>query len=125
MNTLQRVLKFLSLTDRSHNLSVTNIAVIVIITKIAISAFDWPTAAALMVTLLNYSHKRVETAKVLKAQAEADAKAQAEAAKPVIDLAPVINQVNEVASKLNSVEKVVSQMTLANTFQRPLRKPQE
>lgn len=58
--TIKRGLDFLSLTDRAGNLSISNAAVIILITKMAIAPFDWVTAAGLLVTLLNYSHKRYE-----------------------------------------------------------------
>lgn len=61
---IKRTLKFLNLTDRSNNLSITNVAVIVLISKIAVSPLDWPTAAGLLVALLNYSHKRTESNKI-------------------------------------------------------------
>lgn len=54
-----KILRFFNLVDRDCNLSITNIAVIVLITKMAMaSEIDWPTAAGLMVALLNYAHKR-------------------------------------------------------------------
>lgn len=57
-----KVLRFFNLVDRSCNLSITNIAVIVLITKMALATeIDWPTAAGLMVALLNYAHKRNHT----------------------------------------------------------------
>lgn len=60
----KKVLKFLSLLDRGGNLSITNIAVIVCITKIAISpTFTITEVGALMLSLLNYAHKRKESNK--------------------------------------------------------------
>lgn len=54
-----RILKFFNLLDSQDNLSVTNIAVIVCVTKIAIAPqFSITEVGALMVTLLNYAHKR-------------------------------------------------------------------
>jgi hypothetical protein len=61
----KRLLKFLSLVDRSGNLSITNIAVIVCITKIAIApTFTVTEVGALMLSLFNYAHKRIESNKV-------------------------------------------------------------
>ena len=60
----KRLLKFLNLTDRQGNLSITNIAVIVCITKVAIApTFTITEVGALMLSLINYAHKRVETNK--------------------------------------------------------------
>lgn len=55
----QPILRFLNLLDYEGNLSISNIAVIVLITKIAVSPLDWPTAAGLMIALLNYHGKRI------------------------------------------------------------------
>ena len=61
---LNKVLRFLNLSDRAGNLSITNIAVIVVITKIALApTFTITECAALLVTLLNYGHKRIQSAK--------------------------------------------------------------
>lgn len=60
----KRLLKFLNLTDRQGNLSITNIAVIVCITKIAIApTFTITEVGALMLSLFNYAHKRSEANK--------------------------------------------------------------
>ncbi len=66
-----RLLVFLGLTDKSHNLSITNIAVIVLITRMAIAPFDWPTSIALLFAMLNYIHKRSQVAKAVKDQEQA------------------------------------------------------
>lgn len=54
-----RLLKFLNLLDYEGNLSITNVAVIVGITKMAFMAqMGGVDAVALVGTLLNYAHKR-------------------------------------------------------------------
>jgi hypothetical protein len=54
-----RALKFLNLLDSEGNLSITNIAVIVGITKMALTAnFSGMDAVGLVGALLNYGHKR-------------------------------------------------------------------
>lgn len=56
---LKRIMLFLNLLDTTGNLSITNIAVIVCIVKMAMSSqFSGMDVGALMVTLLNYAHKR-------------------------------------------------------------------
>mgnify|MGYP001266357776 CR=1 FL=1 len=56
---LPNPLRFLNLLDGQGNLSITNTAVYVLIAKIATApSLDWPTAATLLVTLMNYAHKR-------------------------------------------------------------------
>lgn len=56
---MKRVLTFLNLLDNSGNLSITNVAVIICLVKIAMaSQFSGTEVGALVATLLNYSHKR-------------------------------------------------------------------
>ncbi len=60
---LHRLLSFLNLLDSDGNLSITNIAVIVMVTKIALmTQMTGVDAVALVSTLLNYSHKRIVNA---------------------------------------------------------------
>jgi len=57
---MKRILSFLNLLDNDGNLSISNIAVIVCVTKIAIAPhFSITEVGALLVSLLNYAHKRV------------------------------------------------------------------
>lgn len=56
---MKRLLTFLNLLDNSGNLSITNVAVIICLVKIAMaSQFSGTEVGALIATLLNYSHKR-------------------------------------------------------------------
>ncbi len=55
-----KLLRFFNLIDNDGNLSITNVAVIVCITKMALaSQFSGMDVGALLATLLNYAHKRV------------------------------------------------------------------
>lgn len=55
-----RVLKFLNLLDADGNLSITNVAVIVCVTKMALAAqMNGCDLGALLAVLLNYGHKRM------------------------------------------------------------------
>lgn len=57
---MRKLLSFLNLLDGEGNLSITNIAVIVGITKMALmSQMSGVDAVALVGTLMNYAHKRV------------------------------------------------------------------
>jgi len=59
---MKKILKFLNVVDREGNLSITNIAVIVLLTKIAIAPdMDWPTVGALLASMMNYMNKRTNT----------------------------------------------------------------
>lgn len=56
---IKRALLFLNMLDSGGNLSITNLAVIVCVVKMAISAqMSGMEVGALMTTLLNYAHKR-------------------------------------------------------------------
>lgn len=56
---MSKVLTFLNLLDSDGNLSITNVAVIVCVTKLAIAPeFSIAEVGALLCSLLNYSHKR-------------------------------------------------------------------
>jgi hypothetical protein len=59
---MKKILKFFNLTDKDGNLSITNIAVIVLITKIALAPdMDWPTVGALLASMMNYMNKRTKS----------------------------------------------------------------
>lgn len=88
----QKILRFFQLADRAGNLSITNIAVIVLITKMAIAPLDWATAAGLLIALLNYGHKRLESNK-----------AEKEAAK--------LNQLATISEDLTSVKQTISALS--------------
>ena len=52
-------LKFLNLIDPKGKLSITNIAVIIMVVKLAfLSSFSLPEVSAFLVTMLAYGHKR-------------------------------------------------------------------
>lgn len=57
---MKRILKFLNLLDESGEaVSLTNIALIVLIAKMALApVVDWPSVVAVITAFGNYSHKR-------------------------------------------------------------------
>lgn len=58
-NAFKQLFAFFQLTDDRGRLSITNIATMVVIAKIALAvSIDWGVISALLITLLNYSHKR-------------------------------------------------------------------
>lgn len=70
-----RILKVLKIFDKDGTLSLTNLGVGILLYKIGTAAaLDWPTASALLLSLLSYNYKRMLNAK-------ADAAVQAEVAK--------------------------------------------
>ena len=118
LDVLFAFIKWANLTDRSGKLSITNVAVIVLITKIAIAPFDWPTAAALFVTLLNYSHKRLDHSKFSEKQLQLT---------KVEDLQESVEtlkkQHEQVAKVAEEAKKFMSSSNLVKGFQAPNRKP--
>lgn len=57
---MKQVLTFLNLLDNGGNLSITNVAVLICLYKIAASAqFSGTEVGALIATLMNYAHKRL------------------------------------------------------------------
>lgn len=57
---MKQVLTFFNLLDSAGNLSITNVAVIIAVTKMAfMSQFSGVDAIGLVSTLLNYAHKRM------------------------------------------------------------------
>lgn len=59
-----KILKFLNLTDFRGNLSITNIAVIIMVTKLAfLQSFSLTEVSAFLIAMLSYSHKRYESAR--------------------------------------------------------------
>lgn len=60
-------LKFLNLIDREGNLSISNIAVIIVLVKLTLSpVLSIVDAGMLLVTLMNYAHKRHSVSKSIK-----------------------------------------------------------
>lgn len=56
---MKKVLTFLNLLDAAGNLSISNVAVCVCIAKLAVAhPFALSELGALMISLLNYGHKR-------------------------------------------------------------------
>ncbi len=57
---MKRILTFLNLLDASGNLSISNVAVCVCIAKLSMAQqFSVAELGALVISLLNYAHKRV------------------------------------------------------------------
>lgn len=60
-----KILKFLNLLDESGDaISLTNIALVVLIAKMALASIvDWPSVVAVITAFGNYSHKRYVASK--------------------------------------------------------------
>jgi hypothetical protein len=67
-----KVLKFLQVSDRGNNLSITNIALYVVLVKIAIApTFSIEECGVLFLAVANYIHKRAEAVKSSQFEAKA------------------------------------------------------
>jgi hypothetical protein len=59
MSSLLNILKFLNLLDEGNRLSLTNIGLIVLVSKMSFSGqSDWTSVAATIAGFANYMHKR-------------------------------------------------------------------
>lgn len=105
MPSMQQVLTFFNMTDREGNLSITNIAMIVLIAKIALApAVSIAEVAAFFIALLNYSHKRYEASKAANAE--------------VVTIDESRAAVSEMATKLTEIESKVTGILLATGFKK-------
>lgn len=60
MNLVLKALDFCNLLDYNGKLSITNIALVALIAKLALSGnTDWPSLVAVITAFSNYAHKRV------------------------------------------------------------------
>lgn len=113
------ILRFLNLVDRSCNLSITNIALIVLLVKLAIApTFTLPEVAAFFLALLNYGHKRHETNKAIAQEVPL-----VETVPQAVDLAPIQAEIDSlkanqeaVAKLADDTKKLLSQSNLAHAF---------
>jgi hypothetical protein len=103
----QRILSFFNLTDRDGNLSISNIAVIVCVTKMAIAPeVTLVDAGALLVALLNYSHKRQQASQFQHKQEDTS----------TID--ELKSQIKEIKATADESLDKASKLALAATFKR-------
>lgn len=94
---MNKLLTFLNLLDAQGNLSITNVAVLVTLIKLAISPSASITeAGTLLVALANYAHKRKTTSDVNKTQLDVEAKIQDA-------MTSATNQINELQGKVNGL----------------------
>lgn len=112
MKHIKELLKFLAIMDTdSKQVSITNVAVIVIITKIALSPFDWISASTLLIALLNYSHKRYESNKAQKNKDELEVIEDV----PLSSIVPLATQEDliKLRNELSEVKDKASKLSLS------------
>lgn len=117
----KKLLNFFQLSDRGGNLSLTNIALIIVLIKIALAPFDYTGAVILLPVIASYMHKRYESNKAFSKEVNPA---------PSIDLAPIHEQIDSVNKQVAAVaashesisklaedtKKLLSQANLAHAF---------
>lgn len=69
---MKAFLRASKITDPDNTLSLTNVGVMVLLTKIALApSIDWPTTATLLLSLLSYNYKKLLRTKEKAAEVEA------------------------------------------------------
>lgn len=104
---MKRVLNFLRLIDDDGHLSLTNLAVIVILVKTAIApTLSVTDIGALLIAVLNYAHRRVvnTNSSLSEGQLETDAAAE---------VAAQVDKLKAFAGQIDSLKSQISRLNLA------------
>jgi len=114
MNKLHKVffsiLGFFQLTDINNRLSISNIAVMVILVKIALSpVIDWVVVGGLLISLLNYGYKR-RCLLVKEREDRADLTLSTPAS---LDLTPFTTRLDDIEKVANEAKEKASKIALA------------
>lgn len=122
MYWINKVVRFINITDHEGQLSITNLAVYICVAKVAIS----PTLApeeigALIAVLLNYSHKRRETRKAIELEKDLEKDNEVVHLKDDIhlmkeDIAAINNNYASVAKASEEARKMMSEVHMAKAF---------
>lgn len=109
--------KRLNLVERGgQKLSLSNLAVFVCVVKIAVApVISIPEIGALLLSLLNYGHKRYESNKAYKAEIEAQAQVDQEHQKHLDAHADRLKQLED---QVNSQQKVIEEAKSVLTAQK-------
>lgn len=97
-----KVLKFLNLLDKDNNLSLTNVSVLVCIVKMCIPGSSIVDVGALLLALINYSHKRFESNKAIK-------EAKADVVQPIADLTPILKEIESLKIEHERITKLAEE----------------
>ena len=101
---MKSFLNFFSILDNEGNLSISNLAVIVVLVKLAIAPTASLTeAGALLVTLANYAHKRIVNQQATNTPEEVN---------------PLKPQVDEMQTKLEEMSSQVSALSIQSGIKR-------
>ncbi len=128
MSKIIEALKFLNMLEARYNkISLSNLAVIVCIVKVAIApAASIVDLSALLLALLNYGHKRYESNKSAANTSEASVAELRTAMERVVgvqnnlttDIATFKRTFDDVAKTAEESKKLLSTSTLASAFKR-------
>lgn len=95
-------LKFLNLLDRAGKLSITNMAVYVLLVRMAAEpTLDWTVVAGLFATLINYGHKRAAEKPPVTVEVPSNLQEAIDAVKKTAD------EAKDMAQKLNLANGVM------------------
>ena len=101
---------------KSDKLSLTNLAVLVCVIKVAVApVVSIPEIGALLLSLLNYGHKRYESGKANQAAIEAQAKVDAQQESVIKEAQKAIE---ELQSKVNDQAKILEEAKSVLTAQK-------
>ena len=104
-----RTLEFFRLIDKNSNLSLSNVAVMVLIFKIAYAAtIDWTAVAGLMLALLNYSYKRHNESKTPKVDDSVLQEAIIEIKDDIAKVKKIADDAKDKASKIAIASGIVT-----------------
>lgn len=109
--------KRLNLLERGNDkLSLSNLAVFVCVIKVAVApAVSIPEIGALLLSLLNYGHKRYESNKAAKAELEAQAKVDSEQHNLIKEQSEALKTLE---AKVNDQQKVIDEAKSVMTAQK-------
>lgn len=115
---MKRILKFLNLLDRENNLSLTNLSMLIMLIKVAVSPFDYAGAAILLPILGSYMQKRYESNKANKESKKAleQENVQAELDSIKEQLATHKELSETITKQSEELKKIISTSNLTNAF---------
>ena len=107
--------------DRSNNLSITNIALIILLIKLALMpTLALPDVAAFFIVLLNYGHKRMEANKAAKEEAKLTSQLSVSMDEKVKEVTAELEKIKEiqavVTKQAEETKKFISTSNLTNAF---------
>lgn len=112
LNQMKQILSFFNLLDTEGKLSISNVAVVVVLVKLAIApAASLTEAGSLLVVLANYAHKRYT-----KQTAIDNVPVEADPLKPQVD--EMQSKLEAAQTKIDEMQTSVSSLVMQNGIKR-------